>query len=263
MRRLPPRSRKSPKSSKAVAKSYAQAVPEALEAPGAAFAHGQGARKGWILAASTKELLAWLLEQAHDHPGIAELSVMDSAPLACNDLKAMAAEARGAGKLVAVDVTGFGPEGCPAVRLGAHVSVMRITDGLCAVALSKDATRIVEGLEVWLDGHAATGERDLQLACRALAGEATRWHEASDAAQVLACYLRCHPRVAELRYPGLKQDESFSVAARTLQQGFGPRVDVRLEGSCEWTSIECSPTDPREQVLALEGRLRLAAPNAV
>lgn len=83
-----------------------------------------------------------------------------------------------------------------------------------------------------------------------------RYRAASDVAQVVAAYLRCHPRVVEVRYPGLKGDPSFEVAARTLVGGFGPFVDYRVpasEGWVRWTA--CPDDDPREAVLALEREL--------
>ena len=82
-----------------------------------------------------------------------------------------------------------------------------------------------------------------------------RWHASSDEAQVVAAYLRCHPRVRELRYPGLRGDPSFEVAARTLQGGFGPYVDYRLEEGTPWHRIACMGADPRETVIALERAL--------
>ena len=75
----------------------------------------------------------------------------------------------------------------------------------------------------------------------------------SDAAQVIASYLVCHPRVLEVRYPGLKSDPSFSIAARTLQGGFGPIVDYRLADG--WHRLEATDADVREQVMELERKL--------
>jgi O-acetylhomoserine/O-acetylserine sulfhydrylase-like pyridoxal-dependent enzyme len=81
---------------------------------------------------------------------------------------------------------------------------------------------------------------------------ARRWHTQSDAAQVVASYLRCHPCVADLRYPGLKSDPSFEVASRTLQGGFGPLVDYRVVGTQDWCRVCCNEEDPRDQVMTLE-----------
>lgn len=234
---------------------FVQAVPGADHAPGTAFAHGQGARLGWLVATPRAEVLSYLRNQADARSSLVELSPLTPAPIVCNDVKAQAAEARGEGKVVMADVSAYGPEGCPAVRLGAHVSVMGISEGLCVVAVSKDAFRALQGLRTWLDERVTADEAHCSLAVRVLDREARRWHLSSDAAQVVASYLRCHPKVEELRYPGLKQDPSFAVAARTLQQGFGLRVDYCLVGSGEWRSIVCDSADPHDQVLALEESL--------
>ena len=77
-----------------------------------------------------------------------------------------------------------------------------------------------------------------------------RWRLVSDVAQVVASYLRCHPRVEAVRYPGLKDDPLFAEAACTLVGGFGPFVDFRVAG--EWRRVECGPGDPREAVMQLE-----------
>lgn len=206
-------------------------------------------------------VLSHVQELAAARGGLVELSPLSSVPVTCIDFKAQAAAARDEGMVVVADVGAYGPEGCPAVRRGAHVSVMGISGDLCVVALAKDASRVLPGLSGWLDGHVANDEACLSLALQVLEREAARWHKASDAAQVVACYLRCHPKVGELCYPGLKQDQSFAVAARTLQQGFGPRVDYRLVGASEWTSVICDQADPHEQVLALEERLLSHVPS--
>lgn len=68
-----------------------------------------------------------------------------------------------------------------------------------------------------------------------------RWRAVSDVAQVVAHYLRCHPAVEEVRYPGLKSDLQFSVAACKLVGGFGPHVRYRTAG--KWHDFVCEPFD--------------------
>lgn len=87
---------------------------------------------------------------------------------------------------------------------------------------------------------------------------AERWRAVSDPAQVVACYLACHPRVTEVRYPGLKGDPSFVEAANTLRGGFGPWVCYHVAGERGWRSLVCDNTDALEQVGALEEGLREA-----
>lgn len=84
-----------------------------------------------------------------------------------------------------------------------------------------------------------------------------RWRAVSDAAQAVACYLACHPRVAAVRYPGLRADPDFEHAAGTLESGFGPRVALRLAGAPagEWALWEADGRDAREQALELEALL--------
>ena len=81
-----------------------------------------------------------------------------------------------------------------------------------------------------------------------------RWRVVSDAAQVAACYLACHPRVEAVRYPGLKSDPDFARASCELVGGFGPRVAYRVTGDAagEWRIWEADARDAREQVMELE-----------
>lgn len=77
-----------------------------------------------------------------------------------------------------------------------------------------------------------------------------QWRLVSDVAQVVACYLRCHPRVEAVRYPGLKEDPLFKKASCTLVGGFGPCVWYCVAG--EWRELVCEAGDARELVLSLE-----------
>ena len=97
------------------------------------------------------------------------------------------------------------------------------------------------------------GEKDLDIdALSALSSQMgrERWRALSDAAQVVANYLVCHPRVEAVRYPGLKTDPDFPRAANALVGGFGPRVAYRVAG--EWRIWEADARDAREQVMELE-----------
>ena len=81
------------------------------------------------------------------------------------------------------------------------------------------------------------------------------WRDVSDVAQVVANYLRCHPRVEQVRYPGLKSDPLFSEAACKLVGGFGPLVHYRVAG--EWHVLRCEPGDAKEFVMDLERSLEI------
>ena len=97
------------------------------------------------------------------------------------------------------------------------------------------------------------GEKDLDLlTLQELSSQMgrERWRVLSDAAQVVANYLACHPSVEAVRYPGLKSDPDFPRAANALVGGFGPYVRYRTaEG---WHLWEADERDVRDQVMDLE-----------
>lgn len=104
------------------------------------------------------------------------------------------------------------------------------------------------------------GEKNLDLATlQTLSSQMgrERWRVVSDAAQVVASYLACHPRVEAVRYPGLKFDPDFAHAANTLVGGFGPRVAYRVasDPAGEWHLWEADERDARDQVIELEALL--------
>ena len=97
------------------------------------------------------------------------------------------------------------------------------------------------------------GEKNLDLVTlQALSSQMgrERWRVLSDAAQVVANYLACHPSVEVVRYPGLKSDPDFPRAANMLVGGFGPYVRFRTAG--EWHLWEADERDVRDQVMELE-----------
>lgn len=93
---------------------------------------------------------------------------------------------------------------------------------------------------------------DLQALALELPSEV--WRQSSDVAQVVANYLRCHPCVVSVRYPGLKTDPLFSQAATMLQSGFGPYV--WYETTCATELLDFTNTrDAKQAILELEQRL--------
>ncbi len=80
--------------------------------------------------------------------------------------------------------------------------------------------------------------------------EAGEWRVRSDSAQVVANFLRCHPKVAEVRYPGLTNDPCYREASSTLRGGFGPIAWLRIDD--RWFTFEATLEDARSQVIALE-----------
>lgn len=86
------------------------------------------------------------------------------------------------------------------------------------------------------------------------------WRFRSDVAQVVANYLRCHPAIAEVRYPGLTSDPDYQKASSTLRGGFGPLVWVRFLSGSRYLLFNASDAPSTEQVMALERLLRSNKP---
>ena len=77
----------------------------------------------------------------------------------------------------------------------------------------------------------------------------------NDNAATIAHYLVCHPRVAEVRYPGLKHDECFDIAAQVLVHGFGNVIDYLVEDAGDYVRFQATSSDPFDQVDRLEATL--------
>lgn len=200
-------------------------------------------------------------------------------PIACPDMRVLAEEARAAGRVLVVDNTLVTSFGSSPARRGGHLVVEHLQGDreegrqAWALSLSRDA-RTVPGLR---EAAAALPriEEETQEAIRAglTAREESR-QLANDQAAVVASYLACHPRVAEVRYPGLADDPSHEAAAALLHHGFGPIVDFLLAegaptpqpvpGLClalhgSWWRVtvgQPSPTDPLATVRLLEAALQ-------
>ena len=212
----------------------------------ARLARSLGARRAWVVPMDREDLCEKLGVDVST-----VVSPLTTDPVACVDVRALGRERRESGGVLVVDDSIPGPWGCAAVRLGAHVAYASIGEGACVVGVSRDVERALPGTTSLIE-RLSTDEMLARAMESTLAGLASQWHDSSDAAQVVASYLRCHPRVEAVRYPGLRGDPSFDVAARTLEGGFGPFVGIRLEGSDCWELLACDGTDPKGQVLACE-----------
>ena len=79
-----------------------------------------------------------------------------------------------------------------------------------------------------------------------------RWRTCSDAAQVVASYLACHPRVASVRYPGLRGDRLYPQASCELVGGFGPIVCYEEMAMGAWHRLDLTDVgDVRAFILEL------------
>lgn len=139
-------------------------------------------------------------------------------PASCPDVRALARVAAGEGRPLVVDATLPTLPGCPAVRQGAALALDAAASGVVLALVGRTCPsalrEVLSELPPW-EGNVAN----------LLEARGAEHRRRSDAAQEFACYLECHPAVACVRYPGLRHDPSFVVAAQVLQGGFGPVVD--------------------------------------
>ncbi len=222
---------------------------------------------------------------------------LGGSPIACTDLREQCKRAHDHGELVIVDNTLATSFGCQAIQLGAQIVVESLDQvmgveapGICAVSVSRDARGYCAGVRMALESLPEAPVDACVAVGRGLATFERRRHSAGDAAQVAAVYLRCHPAVRTVAYPGLRRDPSFEVAARTLRGGFGPIVDFAVESEVAervgertvllseswapagtssllvrvrdshkpnlvWMRLWCGTADAKEMVVALEAAL--------
>lgn len=202
-------------------------VPEGLAAEYARLAHaGRVWLVGWQSGAEVLEELASLVDGLQ----LFEPLTCDSlAEVRVADVPALAREAAAAGRALACANDLCGAAGEPVLSLGTQLSCELVAPGVVAVAVSRSRTRgravaaapwLVEGVSRALEDR-VLGEGELPVLI-----DTSR--ERFDAAAVLASYLRCHPAVAAVSYPGLPDHPDRARAASLLVGGAGPLVGVRL-----------------------------------
>ena len=180
--------------------------------------------------------------------------ILGKGPVRCLDIREASSEARNRGELLAIETSSVYGVGCPAVRLGAHLAVFEVSTGLLAACASSDAPSWLS--EALREASAEVDGRAPAIFTDTLDDLLQKHRSASDAAQVVAHYLACHPRVETVAYPGLRSDPSYAVASRTLLFGFGPRVSWRTVGRDAWCDLElCPDDDPLDVIARLEGEL--------
>ena len=191
------------------------------------------------------ELLATLIAG-----GVTVVEPLVGVPVEVCDIKGRAA----AGELLVADVRAIGAEFSPACRLGAELAVTADArvPGYVVVCMRKCCIPwVAEAVEA-----KACSAEDVTVAATGAENQASARvsrHAASDAAQVVAAYLACHPRVEAVRYPGLKADPSFARATSQLVGGFGPYVDYTWkESPGEWHRFTATDEDARTQIINFE-----------
>jgi len=191
------------------------------------------------------ELLATLIVG-----GASVVEPLAGVPVEVFDIKGRAA----AGELLVADVRTIGAELSPACRLGAELAVAEDArvPGYVVVCMRKCCIPwVAEAVEA-----KACSADDVTVAATGAEEQASARvsrHAASDAAQVVAAYLACHPRVEAVRYPGLKTDPSFARATSQLVGGFGPYMDYMWrESPGEWHRFTATDEDARTQIINFE-----------
>ena len=191
------------------------------------------------------ELLATLIAG-----GASVVEPLAGVPVEVCDIKGRAA----AGELLVADVRTIGAEFSPACRLGAEIAVAEDArvPGYVVVCMRKCCIPwVAEAVEA-----KACSAEDVTVSATGAEEQASARvsrHAASDAAQVVAAYLACHPSVEAVRYPGLKADPSFARATSQLVGGFGPYVDYTWkESPGEWHRFTATDEDVRMQIINFE-----------
>ena len=191
------------------------------------------------------ELLATLIAG-----GASVVEPLAGVPVEVCDIKGRAA----AGELLVADVRAIGAEFSPACRLGAELAVAADArvPGYVVVCMRKCCIPwVAEAVEA--KAYSAEYVTVAATGAEEQASERVSRHAASDAAQVVAAYLACHPRVEAVRYPGLKADPSFARATSQLVGGFGPYVDYTWkESPGEWHRFTATDEDVRTQIINFE-----------
>ena len=191
------------------------------------------------------ELLATLVSG-----GATVVEPLTGVPVEVCDIKGRAA----AGELLVADVRTIGAEFSPACRLGAELAVAEDArvPGHVVVCVRKCC---IPWVAVAVEAKVCPAE-DVRVSATGAEEQASARvsrHAASDAAQVVAAYLACHPRVEVVRYPGLKTDPNFARATSQLVGGFGPYVDYMWkESPGEWHRFTATDEDARTQIINFE-----------
>jgi cystathionine gamma-synthase len=154
------------------------------------------------------------------------------------DVAALSSIAHDAGARVVVDNTFATPYLQRPLELGADVVVHSVTkylaghSDLVAGAIVTNDEGLREGLAFLQNAVGAVpGPMDCYLALRGLKTLAVRMQAHCRGADAVARFLREHPKVSRVRYPGLEDDPGHEVAARQMD-GFGGMVSFEV-GSAE------------------------------
>lgn len=193
------------------------------------------ARPDAFAAASVGAALVWL-----ESPTNPTMEVID--------LRAAAEAAHAAGALVVVDNTFATPLLQRPLDLGADIVVHSASkylaghsDLVLGVAVARDPQRVEQLRDDRTLGGAIAGSFEAFLALRGVRTLDVRLQRAQASAQVIAERLAEHPRVAEVRYPGLPTDPGHATARRQMR-GFGAMLAFEHAGGADEAEATCART---------------------
>ena len=154
------------------------------------------------------------------------------------DIEGLAAIARPAGVILAVDHT-FAPLLCRPLAIGADVVVHSATKSIgghsdVTLGLLVGSKSLIDRLTPIASTFGLTGNPfDSWMALRGIATLAVRTERASANALELARRLEPHPAVVRVHYPGLPSHPDHALAARVFRGTFGAMLSFDLGGRSE------------------------------
>ena len=186
-------------------------------------------------------------------PGLVFIETPSNPWLKTTDIAAAAIAAHAAGALLAVDATAATPVLTQPLDHGADIVMHSATKGinghsdvLAGVLTTADATTplwqaIREDRQT---AGAVLGPFEAWLLLRGIRTLPLRVDRMSRSAQTIAEYLRAHPQVSDVYYPGLPAHPGHDAAKRQMQGGYGGLLSFLVRGT-------------RDTALAVVGRLEL------
>jgi cystathionine gamma-synthase len=195
---------------------------------------------GWGLASSTADLADPGALRAGLRPTtrFVWLETPSNPLLKVVDIASVVEIAHGGGVRVVVDNTFATPALQRPLHMGADVTLHSVTkyigghSDLIGGALVTSREDLIERLASLTNAVGAVpGPMDSYLALRGLKTLGMRMRAHGEGAAAVAQYLRGHPKVTSVRYPGLDDDPGHEVAARQMS-GFGGIVTFEV-GSAE------------------------------
>lgn len=178
--------------------------------------------------------------------------LLQDAPVSLDNIRMIAKQLSRPQSLLVVDASLATSHLCSACQVGADLCIEKLDYllqqndcGMCVVGIHKKALPLLCDLIDRLDDVCVPlSDPRLRQALHALPQLDSTMHEHCDFAQQFAYYAHCHPRVAQVRYPGLAADPCMRTAASIFHGGFGPICDVRLR------SRESDVSNLAEQVVS-------------